>query len=116
MNVATGDAKYKGAVARQRKLAAAALWSERLRLYDASAGVLSALQKAPAGRPMTGRNFKQLDQVRRTNGEKYLYFEDWWELKTIVEDGRKRVTPEVVSRARQLHDRVATASVWRNRS
>ena len=116
LNLGVGENKFRQAVGRQRKLGSAAIWQERLRLYATVGQLTQALQKSGPGKSFSSRGFANLDHVKKTTGAKYLFFEEWWELKQIVQEARRGVNVELLARAKRVQDRVLTASVWRARS
>lgn len=113
LNFGVGESRGRQALARQRKLGAGALWQERLRLYRVSQQVGEALRASGAGKKLSPRAFASLDLVGPATGAKYLFFDDWAELRTIVREGRTRVTADLLTRAQRARDRVATFSVYR---
>lgn len=112
LNIAVGETSYKQAVARARKVHAAALWTERLALYRQA----RALEQRLAAGRIGERDFEALARVQKSNGATYTFFEDWWEMKEIAREARQQaITPALKERARRLRERVATFSVWRLR-
>lgn len=110
LSFGTGETSFKQAVARARKLNAAAVWGERLALYRQA----RALEQRLASGQMRG--FEALAQVKKATGANYIFFDDWWEMKEIVREARQqKITPALKDRARKLRERIATFSVWRLR-
>ena len=113
LSLGTLAPEYPKAVARQRKFFAAALWSERLTVYRMSQALEKSLSQALSGGHWAGRGFEALTAVNKSNGGNYLFFEDWWELKQIHAEAKKRIHPSLVERARRVRERMAGFTVWR---
>jgi len=114
LRLGTSEALYRQGVAKQRKLASASFWRERLQVYRLSRELEDGLKEALARKQALPAKAKYapIQAVTAANGNRYLLFEQWWELKQIFSEARTRATPELVARAAKLSDRLRSFSVW----
>ncbi|NJL24688.1 MAG: hypothetical protein HC902_05645 [Calothrix sp. SM1_5_4] len=113
--VGIGETQYKQAVAKTRKAFAHAVWQERLKLFGLSQKLEQALLQAESSKRFSSRGFEPLLAVKKSNGEKYIFFDDWWELKEVVQEARAQMNPGLVARTVKVRDKLSTFSVWRSK-
>lgn len=107
------DPQYKQAILRMRRTHAAAVWSERLAVYRICEILEKRVRDGMAGAKFSMRSLEALGEVRRTNGHKYVLFEDWFELKSILDDARLRPSPTILARIKKIREKMTTFSVWK---
>jgi len=113
LNVGTNDPQYKSAVNRVRKLHAYAIWQERQALLRLSKLLGERVAAAAGGQKFNGKGLEQISQVRMVNGYKYALFDDWFELKTAMDDAKKQASSSTVAKVKRVHDKMVAYTVWR---
>lgn len=113
LNVGTNDPQYKSSVNRVRKLHAYAIWSERLSLLRLSKLLETRIAQAVGGQKFSGKGLEQISQVRLVNGYKYALFDDWYELKSALDEAKKQPSSALVAKVKRVHDKMVAYSVWK---
>lgn len=107
------EASYKQSVSRLRKQFAHAVWSERLQLFKLTLLLEKRASEAMGGKKFVVKGLEPVLKVKRSNGQNYVLFEDWFELKDILDEARSQPTAAVMARIKKANDRMASFSVWR---
>lgn len=113
MNVGVTEAQFKQNVARLRKIYAHSIWKERLELFRLAGILEQQLTESLAGKKFSVKGLSVLNSVKRSNGANYILFDQWFELKEIMEAARTNPTMTLLGRSKQIKERLSTFSVWK---
>lgn len=113
MSVGAGEASFKQNLPRIRKTHAYAIWKDRLELIKVTQRLEERLQDALKKKTFSGRGLEALEALKRTNGENYVLFDEWWEVKDIFVEAQKAPNEELLRQLRTVKDRLASYSVWK---
>ncbi|MGE4129990.1 MAG: DUF4339 domain-containing protein [Bdellovibrionales bacterium] len=112
LNIGLANSQTKATIQRMRKLYAYAIWRDRQHLF-ALAKTVHERMTGSAGQKLSLKGLESLRDVKLSRGHRLILIEDWFELKSIVDDAAKKVTPSLLSRAKRLRDRMANFSIWK---
>lgn len=108
------DPAIKSSVNRQRKAWAFALWKERLNLFALSQALEKQVTQALVpSKKFSAKPWEKLISLKRSEGSKYLMFDEWWELRNIAKEAKTGVTAALASRAQKQREHLASFSVWK---
>lgn len=110
LNLGTTDPQFKHSLSRVRKLHAYSIWSERLSLLRVS-GLLQ--ERIAAGGKLSTKGLEALNDVRLANGYKFALFEDWFDLRNILDEAKRQTSPALAAKAKKIHDKMLSFSVYK---
>lgn len=113
MNVGTGEASYKQTVARLRKVHAHAVWKDRLELLRLSEMLDRALTQNLGGKKLNTKGLEALLKVKKSNGANYIHFDQWFELKEILNTAKSGPSMALLGRLKQIREKLAVLTVWK---
>jgi hypothetical protein len=108
-----GDAAFKQNVNHLRKMYAHSFWSERLHLIRLVQTLEKRTADAMAGKKFSSKGLEALRAVKRSNGQNYLLFEDWYELKDIFDDAKSQPSTAVLGRIKKMKEHLASFSIYK---
>lgn len=113
MNIGVNETQYKQAVGRLRKVHSASIWKERLALFAIAQILEKQITEAAGGKNFSSKGLGQLAAVKKSNGANYILFEQWWELKEILDLAKTGSSASLLARAKQARERISTFTVWK---
>lgn len=113
VNIGTNETHFKQAVGRLRKTYAALIWKERLALFALAGALEKQIASAAGGKPFNAKPFRTLNGVKKTTGANYILFDQWYELKEILDAAKSGSSTALLARAKQAKDRISTFTVWK---
>jgi hypothetical protein len=113
MSIGTNETQFKQAVGRLRKTYAAAIWKERLALFALAQTLESQITEAAAGKPFNSKALRALNGVKKSTGANYILFDQWYELKDIMDEAKTGASAALLARAKQAKERISTFTVWK---
>ncbi|MGE3759838.1 MAG: DUF4339 domain-containing protein [Pseudobdellovibrionaceae bacterium] len=113
MNIGINETQYKQVVGRLRKIHSASIWKERLTLLALAQILESRITEAAGGKNFGSKGLAALAAVKKSNGANYILFEQWWEMKEIMEAARIGASASLLARAKQARERISTFTVWK---
>lgn len=113
MSIGTNETQFKQAVGRLRKTYAAAIWKERLALFALAQTLEKQITEAAGGKPFNGKALRALNGVKKSAGANYILFDQWYELKDIMDEAKAGASAALLARAKQAKDHISTFTVWK---
>lgn len=113
LSVGVNEQAYKNAVVRLRKQHAHAIWAERLQLFRLAQELERGITEALGGKKFSAKGLSPLLAVKRSNGANYILYDQWFDLKEILQAAQTGSSQAVLERARKARERLASFSVWK---
>jgi hypothetical protein len=113
MSIGTNETQFKQAVGRLRKTYAAAIWKERLALFALAQTLEKQITEAAGGKPFNSKVLRALNGVKKSTGANYILFDQWYELKDIMDEAKTGASAALLARAKQAKERISTFTVWK---
>lgn len=113
MNIGVTETQFKQAVGRLRKVHSASIWKERLALFALAQILEKQITEAAGGKNFSSKGLGPLASVKKSNGANYIMFEQWWELKEIMDAAKTGASASLLARAKQARERISTFTVWK---
>ncbi len=113
INIGVNETHYKQTVGRLRKAHSAAIWKERLALFNLAQILEKQVTEAASGKRFSGKGLGALMAVKRSSGANYILFEEWFELRDIMQTAKTNASMALLMRAKQARERISTFSVWK---
>jgi hypothetical protein len=114
MSIGINETQFKQAVGRLRKTFAASIWKERLALFALAQALEKQITEAAGGKSFNTKSLRALNGVKKSTGANYILFDQWYELKDIMDDAVKSgASAALLARAKQAKERISTFTVWK---